>query len=452
MTSRLKSPKLSGNARQSRRADVLYLTHRVPYPPNRGDRIRAYHTIRFLSQYASVHLACLADEPVDKSHETILHEMCADVAVVPVDARLRWARAAAATLRGRSATEGLFASRRLHDVISSWTARREFDAVIAFCSSMVQYAKHERLAETPLIADLVDVDSEKWLSYANHSRGLSRFLFRLEARRVRALERRLASAASAVTLVSEAEADLYRRIATNASVYALPNGVNIDFFQPASNSETTPSRDQQPACVFVGVLDYEANIDGLKWFAQQVWPGVRKRFPAARFSIVGRRPNARVKRLGQVPGITVVGEVPDVRPFVHRAELVVVPLRIARGVQNKVLESFALGKATIATPAALEGIDAQAGVHACVATTASEWVRSIEELATDAARRRQLGKAARSLVENDYQWNSCLEPLAELLNLDRAPPDDDSWNVPRVELLREEMGTTNKLAVCNLAR
>ena len=416
MTYPKESKVLPGDASEWERPNVLYLTHRVPYPPNRGDRIRAYHTLRFLSRFANVHLACLADEPVNKSHLRALNYLCSDIAIVPVDSKFRWVRATASLLCGRSATEGLFASPKLRNVIASWTRRTDFDAVVTFCSSMVQHGNIARRDNKPFVVDLVDVDSEKWFNYASSSHGIRRLLYRLEGKRVRSLEQQIAKMASAVTLVSEAEAALLSRNIPTDNIHALPNGVDLDYFQP--NGTVGDGFE----CVFVGVLDYQANVDGLQWFAKHVWPDVRKHIPNARFSIVGRRPNANVTRLNQVDGITVVGEVPDVRPFVQRANVVVAPLRIARGIQNKVLESFAMNKATVASPGAIEGIAAEPGVHFCLAETASDWTRTIVELANDGERCERLGNAARLLVEQKYQWNAQLKTLSGLLNLSATTP------------------------------
>ncbi len=233
------------------------------------------------------------------------------------------------------------------------------------------------LAGVPALVDLVDVDSEKWFQYAAESRGVQRWLYRIEGRRLRRLEQSLPPRAKAITLVSDCEAELYRSFCPADSVHAIPNGVDLDYFRPGRDSDVASSQD----CVFVGALDYWANIDGVHWFCDEVWPEVRRRRPEATFTLVGSRPSSPVRRLAQRPGIRLAGDVPDVRPYLAEAALVVVPLRIARGIQNKVLEALAMAKAVIATPEALEGIAVEPEVHVCQAGTPAQWIETITALA-----------------------------------------------------------------------
>ncbi len=285
-----------GDSPGSRRR-ILYLTHRVPYPPNRGDRIRSYHTLRFLASRCDVDLACLADEPVSENTLHTLQSLCRRVAVSPLAKWKRWARAATSLARGRSATEGLFYSPELAARVHAWAIATRYDAVIAFCSSMAPYLDVAGLRNIPAIVDLVDVDSQKWFDYADQARGPARWLFRWEGRRVRKLEQQLAKRAQALLVVSPAEVNLLRQFCPEAPVHAVPNGVDLDYFSPAPDDASVVGFE----CVFVGALDYRANIDGLWWFCQEVWPQVQARFPAAEFVIVGRRPVPQVQRLAHGP-------------------------------------------------------------------------------------------------------------------------------------------------------
>ena len=177
-------------------------------------------------------------------------------------------------------------------------------------------------------------------------------------------------------------------------------------------------------CVFVGALDYRANIDGVTWFCREVWPQLCGRFPDARVILVGRRPVSSVRQLARYPSVEVVGDVSDVRPYLQDAGVVVVPLRIARGIQNKVLEALAAGKAVIASPQALEGLDVVVGEHVYQASTAEEWVGGLSSLFQDRAERCRLGAAGRTFVLEHHQWNQCLQPFAELLGL--TPSNHDA--------------------------
>jgi glycosyltransferase involved in cell wall biosynthesis len=191
----------------------------------------------------------------------------------------------------------------------------------------------------------------------------------------------------------------------------VPNGVNTQYFRPQPNGTAKHGLD----CVFVGVLDYRANVEGLNWFCQNVWPEVHRRLPGATFAIVGRRPTPAVRQLANGPGVRLVGEVPDVRPYLAEAAVAIAPLHIARGVQNKVLEALAMGKAVVASPQAIEGLHLQDDVHIVRATSADEWVAQLIRLLTDVAICKQLGDAARAHLEQHYRWDNMLQPLLSLL-------------------------------------
>ncbi len=393
------------------------LVHRVPLAPDRGDRIRSYHLLRFLAQRADVWLGTLADEPCDPMLVADLQSLCQQVSIEPLT-KTRWLHGAWRIACGGAATSGLFHSKRLHGAVARWLTETEFDAVVVFCSSMLAYAPNPRVG-CPVVVDLVDVDSEKWSDYAARSNGLARCLFSCESRRLRQLEQSLETRSTAVTLVSEAEAELLRPIAPRARVIAVPNGVNLDYFHPQS----LPAESAQAnACVFVGALDYRANIDGLTWFANEVWPDVQRTIPTARLSLVGRSPGAAIERLGELPGIEVVGGVPDVRPYLSRAAVAIVPLRIARGIQNKVLEAAAMQKATVVSPAALEGLGLVAERDLLVADSPAAWQQQLARVLSDAGLRQRLGTAAREFVEKHHSWDTCLQPFAELLGLSKSVP------------------------------
>jgi sugar transferase (PEP-CTERM/EpsH1 system associated) len=279
---------------------------------------------------------------------------------------------------------------------------------------MVPYLRAEELAGVPAVIDLVDVDSQKWLDYAAAGRGPRAWLHRTEGRRLRRLEQGLPGWARAVTLVGEAEADLYRQFCAPGDVQAITNGVDLDYFRPGPEADG-------PVGVFVGALDYLPNVDGAGWFCREVWPEVRRRRPDARFLLVGRRPAPAVRRLADLPGVELVGQVPDVRPHVVRASVAVVPLRIARGVQNKVLEALAMAKPTVASPQTLAGLKARPGTHLLRASSPAEWAQAVLRLFDDAALRHRLGAAGRRYVEENHCWDRCLAPFAPLLGLPERP-------------------------------
>ena len=305
----------------------------------------------------------------------------------------------------------MFFSRELHRTIRRWTKEIPFTAGIASASSVASYLNPLMDQGKRTVVDLVDVDSEKWLEYAEKSAFPKSRLYRLEGHRLRRVETKLAQSADAVTLVSEAEVNLFRQRVSSTRVHAVTNGVDLDYFQPQE------FREPRRGCVFVGAMDYRPNVDAVVWFVREIWPQIRERFPEHPFRIVGRNPTSEVLNLRAIPGVEVIGTVPDVREFVTRAAVSVAPLRIARGLQNKVLEAMAMGAAVVASPQALAGFRPHSNVPARVATLPAEWVMEISRFLTNPADRSEAGQAGRAYAERYHHWEACLEPLAELLQL-----------------------------------
>jgi sugar transferase (PEP-CTERM/EpsH1 system associated) len=281
---------------------------------------------------------------------------------------------------------------------------------LASASSLAPYLRLPALRGVPAVIDLVDVDSQKWFDYAAVSRGPAAWLYRHEGHGLRAVERALAGWANAVTVVSAAEATLYQQFCPGFPAHVATNGVDLDYFRPDPGPE-------EPACVFVGALDYRPNVEGIGWFCREVWPALRRARPKITLYVVGRRPAPAVRRLATLPGVELVGPVPDVRRYVARAAVVVVPLHLARGVQNKVLEALAMGKATLASPPSLAGLAVRPGTHVLAAATPQEWVESAVRLLDDPALRQRLGTEGRRYVEEKACWDRCLQPFETLLGL-----------------------------------
>jgi sugar transferase (PEP-CTERM/EpsH1 system associated) len=410
-------PRTAQRLQNSTRPKLLYLVHRVPYPPDKGDRIRAFHVLKHLAGRADLYVACLADEPVLET-EAALRSCCTALKIVRLGNWARKLRAGLSLAVGGTATAGAFAAPALRQTLRDWTRDTAFDAVLASASSMAPYLQMAELRGVPAVVDLVDVDSQKWLDYAAAAKGPRRWLYQAEGHRLRRLERDLAGWACAVTLVSQAEADLYRSFCSAGRVHAVPNGVDLDYFQPQAQAAA-------PSCVFTGALDYRPNIDGLCWFCEQVWPRVYQKRPDAKLYLVGRKPAPAVRRLAGLDGVVVVGQVPDVRPHVAGAAVAVVPLRIARGLQNKVLEALAMARPTIVSPCCLAGLGAEAGVHLLSASSPREWTDWILGLFDDPAWRRRLGLAGRSYVEQNHRWETCLEPFDRLLGITNEIPAEE---------------------------
>jgi sugar transferase (PEP-CTERM/EpsH1 system associated) len=387
---------------------ILYLVHRLPFPPDKGDRIRAFHILQFLAKQGPVHLATLADEPCSVAEARAgLSRYCEKLAILPLP-RTRRLRMIGSLAIGRTASEGAFDSPALRAVLRSWCQETHYRVCLVSASSLVPYLQMPELRDVPAIVDLVDVDSQKWLDYAAISRPPRSWLYRLEGRRLRRLEQELPSWTRAITLISEAEANIFRPLAGPGRIQVITNGVDLEYFRPTGETQGT-------GCLFVGALDYLPNVDGIGWFCREVWQGIRRRHPEARITVVGRQPTAAVRRLAHLPGVEVIGQVPDVRPYYAQATVVVAPLRLARGVQNKLLEALAMRKALVASSVTLAGLKAQPDVHLLRADSPTEWQTAISQLLEDRSLREQLGAAGRQYVEDNHRWDQCLEPLRQLL-------------------------------------
>jgi len=384
---------------------VLFIAHRVPYPPDKGERVRAFHEIQALAARWRVTLAALAHRPEDFQAAEALARWCERVLVARAGGAPGLARGALALLRGRSVTEGYFGSRALQRAIRDEAAREPFDLVVAYSSGTLPHAL--AVPAPARVMDLVDVDSIKWASYADASRWPRRWFCRLESRRVARLERRAVEACQAVFLVSPEEARALG--AAGDGIGAMGNGVDTAYFTPAARGAAAA-----PSLVFTGTMDYRPNVDGVRWFVREVWPGLKREVPNLVFTIVGRDPTRDVLRLAEVPGVRVTGAVPDVRPYLREATAAVVPLLIARGIQNKVLEAMAMGRAVIASPGAIEGLEVERGVDLLEAETAEEWRRCIVDLLADAGLRGRLERSARACVVSRYAWDARMRPLVSV--------------------------------------
>jgi polysaccharide biosynthesis protein PslH len=283
--------------------------------------------------------------------------------------------------------------------------------VFAYSSSTLPYAL--AVPSRARVMDLVDVDSAKWAAYAEAAWWPKSLLYRMEARGVAALEQQAVKQCDAVFLVSEAETRALGISSPKVSV--LGNGVDTEYFKPMDRPASPPS------LVFTGTMDYRPNIEGVCWFVRELWPGLKREVADLTFTIVGRNPAPEVLRLADTPGILVTGAVKDVRPHLAAASVAVVPLHIARGIQNKILEAMACGRAVVASSQAIEGLDVKVGPEVLRADATDEWQTCILGLLSDEAQQKNLGAAARARVVADYSWDSQMAPLVSRCNGLAAP-------------------------------
>lgn len=392
-------------------ARVLYVTHRVPWPPDRGDRIRTWNVLKFLSARAKVDVACLADEPVSDDTLSALRGVTRRLAIVPHAGRRRYVRGLMSLACGRTITAGLFESSALRQIVRAWSDAESYDAVLASSSGVASYILPPTVSGAPTRwVDLIDVDSQKWLDYSRSARWPMSTIYGLEGRRVRRVEQQLSRSCDQLLVVSEAERELFRSFCATEKVAAVGNGVDADYFAPAASSAVEPA-----SCVFVGVMNYKPNADAVLWFADQVWPSLRQRYPQAMFRIVGKSPGPEVSALGSRAGIEVTGSVSDVRPYLHRSSCVVVPLQIARGVQNKVLEALACGRPVVCSPEPLKGLRVTRGLHLLEADSPEAWIAAVSRVFDDASLRADLGLAGSEFVRQHHAWEQCLSHVSALI-------------------------------------
>ncbi|WP_026143020.1 MULTISPECIES: TIGR03087 family PEP-CTERM/XrtA system glycosyltransferase [unclassified Thioalkalivibrio] len=400
--------------------DLLYLVHRIPWPPNKGDKIRSHHILRYLARHYRVHLGTFIDDPADAVYLPELKKLCTSVCARPLPRRRAQLRALTGFFTGEPLTVPWYRDRELARWVRATLIRQPVAHAVAFSSAMAQYLP-EGSGRTRVV-DFVDVDSDKWTQYAPTRRWPMSAVYRREGRRLLAYERQVAQASNASLFVSPAEAEAFRERAPEVAgrVHALNNGVDAGRFSPDAVAGLDPYPDGVRAIVFSGAMDYWPNVDAVVWFADHVLPALRAEHPDVEFCIVGSRPAPEVAALAARPGVTVTGFVDDVRPWIAHATVAVAPLRIARGVQNKVLEAMALGRPVVASPQALEGLTARIGSEVIQAEADP---RAFLEAVSGYLRAPDpaLGHAARARVLADYDWARNLSYLGEILRRRPGP-------------------------------
>ena len=384
--------------------NVLFVCHRVPFPPKRGGKIRPFNIIRHLTaQGHRVTVASLARSVAERDEARDLAQHCKEVLVEVIPVRVALPQMVARLPTPAPSSFGYFWSRRLAQRISTAAAATPFDLVFVHCSSVAPYV--ERLPAPLKIIDYGDMDSQKWREYAQHRAFPLSAGYWLEAVKLERRERLIAGHFDLCTCTTRAELESLRALGVTKPSDWFPNGVDAQFFAP----DGAPYEPDLVA--FVGRMDYYPNQQGVIGFCRDVLPQLRAKRPGVRFAIVGADPPAHIRALGDLPGVTVTGSVPDVRPHVRRAALTVAPLAIARGTQNKILESMAMGVPVVCSPEASGGVDAVAGEHLRVASKPAEWVSTIEDILGNEAVRQQLSVAGRERVLSHHSWAASMRRL-----------------------------------------
>ena len=401
----MKPPKV-----QSKKMKILFITHRIPYPPNKGDKIRSFHQIQYLSRENQIHLACLVDDKEDLGYVEALRKYCKSVDTVYINKAVAKLRAVWALFTGRPLSVASFYSNELKKRIDQRLDEEKFDIVFVFSSAMAQYVMD--IKQVPKVMDFVDVDSEKWKHYAGYYPFPISLIFQLEGYRLAKFEEKVSRSFNHSIFVSESEAALFKQRVKDRPISFVRNGVDLHYYQP-KESVLKSYRDSN--IVFTGMMDYFPNVDAVRYFAIDIFPLIRKVIPEAKFYIVGRNPTRQVLALRKQLNVYVTGAVSDVRPFLASAKVSVAPFRIARGTQNKILEAMAMGIPVVATSKAYQGIASSCREGILLADDSLGFSNQVIEVLSKDSLFRALSKKGRRNMEENCDWDSPMRELERIL-------------------------------------
>jgi sugar transferase (PEP-CTERM/EpsH1 system associated) len=386
---------------------ILYLAHRVPYPPNKGDKIRSFHEIKHFSRSHEVDLMAFCDRREDLQYKTELLKYCRTVTLVPLSPWVQRAKAVSSMLVGEPWTLGYFRSRSMLRAVETQLAKKRFDMIFVYSSSMAPYVK--AVDRIPKILDFVDSDAGKWSQFAAATRAPLSWVYRYEAQKLKSFEIRMIDTFDCCSFVSPRETDHLALDRTTRKPVYVQNGIDLEFYDAPGRSADLQT------ILFVGALDYFPNVDATTFFATEVFPAVREKFPRAKFLIVGSRPGARVLKLGRLPGVSVQGDVKDVRPFIAQARVSVAPLRISQGIQNKVLEALAAGLPVVASQNAAAGLPLLQDLPLAIARDTAGFVESVCQFLTQPPLTPERIRTCREQLRRHHDWARNLSLFEEVM-------------------------------------
>lgn len=386
---------------------LLFLCHRIPYPPNKGDKIRSYNLLIELGSKYHLHLGCFIDDNEDWQHRDSVDNYCASSKYLALNPKKAKMKSLLGLLRNEPLTIPYYHNHFMEEWTKETIRKYKISRCVVFSSAMAQYLLSPALGASRKIIDFVDVDSDKWRQYASGRRGLGAWIYKREANRLEDYDKEVAKRFNVSVFVSEDEAKLFRHLLDDDSIPVkhMANGVDTDYFSPEL-SLPSPYPEEGKRIVFTGAMDYWANVDAVEWFVKEVFPKLSASFDDLVFYIVGSNPGDPVKQLA-TKRVVVTGRVPDVRPYLIHADVVVAPMRIARGIQNKVLEGMAMGKPVIVTSKGLEGIKAQAGKDILLADRPEEFETQLVAILNH--EHESMGARARNYVCQQCSWRSSLK-------------------------------------------
>ncbi|MDB1123724.1 TIGR03087 family PEP-CTERM/XrtA system glycosyltransferase [Vibrio algarum] len=401
---------------------LLYLCHRIPYPPNKGDKIAAYNILKFLNQHFDVYLGCFIDNPEDNQYQEYVRSLCKEACFVPLNPNLAKLKGISAFASGLPITVPHYGSRTLQKWVNQTVNSLSLDKVFVFSSCMAQFVLNRDSAGTlHHVMHFVDIDSDKWRQYAEKTHGVMRWIYQREHHTLEKYEKYLAKQFNTSCFVTDAETAMFKNMVEapyKDRIKTLGNGIDTNYFSPSAKHELAEKYplELQNYIVFTGAMDYWANVDAVVWFAENIWPSIRKLVPNSYFYIVGSSPTKQVQKLDSIAGIIITGRVEDVRPYLHHAKASVAPMQIARGVQNKILEAMSMECPVTATTLGIEGID---GIEIIPDSYLyiSDSAENITQWLTDKLNHEnKSAQVSRNWLKENYSWSARLSPLLHYLD------------------------------------
>lgn len=388
---------------------ILYVCHRFPFPPKRGGKIRPFNMIRHFSAQGHAVTVCSLSRSSDEAKEGEgIAGHCQRFEMASVKGPIQVLRMVARLPLLTPSSMGFFYSPDLKRRVDALLSSEKFDLIFVHCSSVAQYV--EDVKGIPKILDFGDMDSQKWLEYANYKPFPVSLGYRLEGTKMLAAEKRLTKRFDLCTATTRAEWETLDSYQTGVASDWFPNGVDADFFCPSGES-------YDPDTIsFIGRMDYYPNQECMSRFCDQIWPLLKTRRPNMKLLIVGADPSPEMRKLGDIPGVTVTGSVPDVRPYIRKSALMVAPLNIARGTQNKILEAMAMGVPVVTSSIAAGGVDAESVKHFLVADTPGEYADSIMRIVENPQERERLASAGRERMLSNHAWPHSMERLDQIID------------------------------------
>jgi len=397
---------------------LLFLCHRIPFPPNKGDKITTFNLLKYLSKHYQVHLGCFIDDEFDRQYIKELDVYCESSFCLDICNRRQSTSGVKALLSGEAVSTAHYRSSAFQQWVDNTVITNNIDILFVYSSGMSQFIEHEQYNNKTRVLDMADIDSDKWRQYAENKPWYSRWIYSREQRILEIHEQQALRNFQAVTFITDEESKLFSSMSpTNLKdkIFTLANGVDTDYFDPQAKFDLTDLPElKSPSLCFTGAMDYWANVDAVVWFCENVWPKVLEQTPTCTFYIVGGKPPAKVKQLESLQGIIVTGRVPDVRPYLAKARVAVAPMRIARGVQNKVLEAMAMAKPVVMTSMGQEGINVDELQRSLVSDNPKEMAESITKLLKENVIDYS---TSRQWIIDRYSWDGALEKLPDLLAL-----------------------------------